>query len=209
MSCLIVMNFIQNKLFFFFFFQAEDGIRDVERSRGLGDVYKRQVSTQSTWEDTRMEAVGVPIILDCGSGMTKVGLGGETNPRAVFPTLVGKPRTTSGMPMMAGKVEYIGDEAMAKKGVLKLDFPIENGIIRNWDAMSSIWMHALMNEVRMSPNEHPVLLTDSDRDPTVNKEKNGTDFLRKIQGALPVPRESWNPFALRECGDYWNCSRLW
>ena len=26
------------------FFQAEDGIRDVERSRGLGDVYKRQVN---------------------------------------------------------------------------------------------------------------------------------------------------------------------
>ncbi len=25
-----------------FFFQAKDGIRDVERSRGLGDVYKRQ-----------------------------------------------------------------------------------------------------------------------------------------------------------------------
>eukprot|EP00657_Telonema_sp_P-1_P000988 TRINITY_DN1206_c0_g1_i4.p1 TRINITY_DN1206_c0_g1~~TRINITY_DN1206_c0_g1_i4.p1 ORF type:complete len:107 (+),score=21.21 TRINITY_DN1206_c0_g1_i4:101-421(+) len=29
-------------LFFFFFFQAEDGIRDLVRSRGLGDVYKRQ-----------------------------------------------------------------------------------------------------------------------------------------------------------------------
>ena len=28
----------------FFFFQAEDGIRDLVRSRGLGDVYKRQVS---------------------------------------------------------------------------------------------------------------------------------------------------------------------
>ncbi len=27
---------------FFFFFQAEDGIRDTDRSRGLGDVYKRQ-----------------------------------------------------------------------------------------------------------------------------------------------------------------------
>eukprot|EP00831_Metopus_contortus_P011642 TRINITY_DN1463_c0_g3_i2.p1 TRINITY_DN1463_c0_g3~~TRINITY_DN1463_c0_g3_i2.p1 ORF type:complete len:106 (-),score=39.81 TRINITY_DN1463_c0_g3_i2:18-335(-) len=39
-------------VFFFFFFQAEDGIRDVERSRGLGDVYKRQVSTQSTWEQS-------------------------------------------------------------------------------------------------------------------------------------------------------------
>ena len=30
---------------FLFFFQAEDGIRDLVRSRGLGDVYKRQVST--------------------------------------------------------------------------------------------------------------------------------------------------------------------
>ncbi len=30
-------------LFVFFFFQAEVGIRDVERSRGLGDVYKRQL----------------------------------------------------------------------------------------------------------------------------------------------------------------------
>ena len=30
-------------LVFFFFFQAEDGIRDLVRSRGLGDVYKRQI----------------------------------------------------------------------------------------------------------------------------------------------------------------------
>ena len=29
--------------FTFFFFQAEDGIRDLVRSRGLGDVYKRQI----------------------------------------------------------------------------------------------------------------------------------------------------------------------
>jgi len=28
---------------FFFFFQAEDGIRDAQESRGLGDVYKRQI----------------------------------------------------------------------------------------------------------------------------------------------------------------------
>ena len=29
-------------VFFCFFFQAEDGIRDAQESRGLGDVYKRQ-----------------------------------------------------------------------------------------------------------------------------------------------------------------------
>eukprot|EP00656_Telonema_subtile_P052850 TRINITY_DN7467_c0_g1_i3.p1 TRINITY_DN7467_c0_g1~~TRINITY_DN7467_c0_g1_i3.p1 ORF type:complete len:225 (+),score=73.15 TRINITY_DN7467_c0_g1_i3:15-689(+) len=32
--------------YIFFFFQAEDGIRDLVRSRGLGDVYKRQVEQQ-------------------------------------------------------------------------------------------------------------------------------------------------------------------
>ena len=31
-----------NVFLVFFFFQAEDGIRDLVRSRGLGDVYKRQ-----------------------------------------------------------------------------------------------------------------------------------------------------------------------
>ena len=35
----------------FFFFQAEDGIRDLVRSRGLGDVYKRQVSGLAAVED--------------------------------------------------------------------------------------------------------------------------------------------------------------
>eukprot|EP00831_Metopus_contortus_P077711 TRINITY_DN7360_c0_g1_i4.p1 TRINITY_DN7360_c0_g1~~TRINITY_DN7360_c0_g1_i4.p1 ORF type:complete len:241 (-),score=52.42 TRINITY_DN7360_c0_g1_i4:145-867(-) len=48
---------------FFFFFQAEDGIRDVERSRGLGDVYKRQVSTQSTWDINMIRIFGLMLIV--------------------------------------------------------------------------------------------------------------------------------------------------
>ena len=41
MSCSAVSAWV----FLTFFFQAEDGIRDLVRSRGLGDVYKRQAST--------------------------------------------------------------------------------------------------------------------------------------------------------------------
>ena len=37
---------------FFFFFQAEDGIRYLVRSRGLGDVYKRQLSVVR-WRGTK------------------------------------------------------------------------------------------------------------------------------------------------------------
>ena len=36
----------------FFFFQAEDGIRDLVRSHGLGDVYKRQVTRWSKLDTT-------------------------------------------------------------------------------------------------------------------------------------------------------------
>eukprot|EP00658_Telonema_sp_P-2_P081683 TRINITY_DN8450_c0_g1_i8.p1 TRINITY_DN8450_c0_g1~~TRINITY_DN8450_c0_g1_i8.p1 ORF type:complete len:123 (+),score=36.68 TRINITY_DN8450_c0_g1_i8:80-448(+) len=36
------------RVFFFFFFQAEDGIRDAQESRGLGDVYKRQSPIMAT-----------------------------------------------------------------------------------------------------------------------------------------------------------------
>ena len=42
-SSYIVFFFFIFFYFIFFFFQAEDGIRDLVRSRGLGDVYKRQV----------------------------------------------------------------------------------------------------------------------------------------------------------------------
>ena len=40
------MLFLKNDFFLVFFFQAEDGIRDRSPSRGLGDVYKRQVIEQ-------------------------------------------------------------------------------------------------------------------------------------------------------------------
>ena len=44
-----------------FFFQAEDGIRDAQESRGLGDVYKRQIWDFSFWHDTTMP-VGMCVI---------------------------------------------------------------------------------------------------------------------------------------------------
>eukprot|EP00658_Telonema_sp_P-2_P055137 TRINITY_DN43839_c0_g1_i1.p2 TRINITY_DN43839_c0_g1~~TRINITY_DN43839_c0_g1_i1.p2 ORF type:complete len:136 (+),score=54.57 TRINITY_DN43839_c0_g1_i1:82-489(+) len=41
---------------FFFFFQAEDGIRDAQESRGLGDVYKRQVYSRSTAKNRTIQS---------------------------------------------------------------------------------------------------------------------------------------------------------
>ena len=52
------------------------------------------------------------IVIDNGSGMMKAGFAGEEAPRAVFPTIVGRPKHSSAMPGGQQKSEYIGDEAM-------------------------------------------------------------------------------------------------
>ena len=45
---------LMREFLFVFFFQAEDGIRDLVRSRGLGDVYKRQRQDQPCRTDGRI-----------------------------------------------------------------------------------------------------------------------------------------------------------
>ena len=66
---------------------------------------------------------------------------------------------------------YIGNEAQTKRGILTLQYPIENGVVTNWDDMEKIWRHAFNNELGVDPEEHPVLLTEPALNPIVNREK--------------------------------------
>ena len=60
-----------------FFFQAEDGIRDLVRSRGLGDVYKRQLLVchgEGAFENIALDAVFPVLHGTCGEDGTIQGL---------------------------------------------------------------------------------------------------------------------------------------
>ncbi|XP_036618543.1 actin, clone 302-like isoform X2 [Trichosurus vulpecula] len=111
------------------------------------------------------------VIFDGGSRFFKVGFGGEQSPRFVFPCMVGRYKRQNVMRGMDARDTFIGNEVTEKRGKLTVKYPVERGIITNWDDMEKIWHHAFYNVLHIDPEEHPLMVTETVTNPKANKEK--------------------------------------
>jgi actin-related protein len=77
---------------------------------------------------------------------------------------------------------FIGDEANSKRGILNLKYPIETGIINDWDDMQAVWHHTFFNELRCTPSEvQGVLITEAPRNPKFNREQMITQMFETFE----------------------------
>ena len=118
------------------------------------------------------DAEKAALVVDNGSSMCRAGYAGEDSPRAVFPSIVGRPRNEHviRMGVMGLNDSYIGDEVQSRRLFLTLNHPIERGIVTDWDGMEKIWHHTFHRELRVAPDDHPVLLTETPLNPRANRE---------------------------------------
>ncbi|KAL1902906.1 Centractin [Sporothrix stenoceras] len=113
----------------------------------------------------------IPMVIDNGSGTIRAGFAGEDLPKCYFPSFVGRPKH---LRVLAGALEgdwFVGPRAATElRGLLKINYPLEHGIVTDWDDMEKIWAYIYDEGLKVLSEEHPVLLTEPPLNPRSNRD---------------------------------------
>lgn len=74
---------------------------------------------------------------------------------------------------MLGSLEgehFIGSRVQELRGLLKIKYPLEHGIVTDWNDMERIWGHIYSEELKVQSEDHPVLLTEAPHNPRRNRD---------------------------------------
>lgn len=119
-----------------------------------------------------MEDEAETIIMDIGSGAIKAGFARNDQPKCYVPMIVGKPKEDTVMVGMDQKDFYFGEEAISKKSLLNISYPVRQGLVVDIDMLEKIFEHQIFNtELRVSPEDHKIMLTEPPNNPKKNREE--------------------------------------
>ncbi|EGG15133.1 hypothetical protein DFA_09957 [Cavenderia fasciculata] len=150
------------------------------------------------------------VVIDCGSGLCKAGFTGDDAPSAVFSSVVGCPKHGGFMVDKGLKAYYVGDEALGAYGdKLIVNYPIQRGLITNWDDVEKIWDYAF-NQLNANPEEHAILLSEAPLNPMGDRENmtqimfetfSTPAFYLGVQAALSLYATGTTTGIVLDCGD--------
>jgi actin, other eukaryote len=72
---------------------------------------------------------------------------------------------------LENKAFCLVNQVLANKDALSIHYPIEHGIVTNWDNMEKIWHHIFYNELCVLPEKQPILVSEVPLNPKGNREK--------------------------------------
>lgn len=114
------------------------------------------------------------VVCDNGTGFVKCGFSGANFPAHIFPSLVGRPilRSTTKINDIEVKDLMVGDEASELRSMLEVSYPMENGIVRNWDDMVALYDYTFgQSKLNIKPQDCKLLLTEPPMNPAKNRER--------------------------------------
>jgi actin-related protein 2 len=114
------------------------------------------------------------LVCDNGTGFVKCGFSGENFPRSIFPSLVGRPVLRAEEAVMEGvelKDIMCGDEASNNRHSLECSYPVENGIVKDWNDMEHLWNYTFYEKLKITPSDYKILLTEPPQNPKSNRTK--------------------------------------
>ncbi|CAG5101100.1 Similar to Arp2: Actin-related protein 2 (Drosophila melanogaster) [Cotesia congregata] len=106
------------------------------------------------------------IVCDNGTGFVKCGYAGANFPAHIFPSLVGRPiiRAVNKIGDIDVKQDLcvrdlmVGDEASKLRSLLEISYPMQNGIVRNWEDMCHVWDYTFGPEkMNIDPHECKII----------------------------------------------------
>lgn len=114
------------------------------------------------------------VVCDNGTGFVKVGYAGQNFPSSIYPSMVGRPILRAEEEIDSSlelKDVMCGQEAALARHSLDIKYPVENGIVKNWDDMEHLWNYTFYDNLQINPKENKILLTEPAMNPMKNREK--------------------------------------
>lgn len=95
------------------------------------------------------------IVSDNGSGYVKLGYGGDSFPRYVIPSIIGRPmlRASQKIGDQELKELMVGDEANPLRAFLEVTYPLIEGQIKDWGDMEALWDYCFHKKLGLSENK--------------------------------------------------------